>query len=146
MWDDRLARELPLARTLAGYGLRLTRPRLAILQVLSQGTECMSANEIWQAARALYKPLGRATAFRTISQLVELGLLRPIHMKDSEQRYAVVKEGHRHLAICTRCGATVELAGCPLLDGAGRQAEAAGFHITGHVVEFFGLCHECQEA
>ncbi|MCD6291395.1 MAG: transcriptional repressor [Anaerolineae bacterium] len=144
MWDYRRAASQPLARAMAERGLRLTRPRLAIVQVLSQCARHLSANEIWQAARELYEPLGRATAFRTLNQMVKLGLVRPLYLKSGEQRYMVVAGGHHHHMVCIRCGTTIELPDCPLPDTVERAAEEAGFQITGHVVEFFGLCRDCQ--
>ncbi len=144
MWDHRSAAELPLAKLLTEHGLKLTRPRLAILQVISEHPGHLSAIEIWKAARALYQPLGRATAFRTINQLVELGLLRPIYLGGGQLRYMLVQGGHHHHIVCTQCGTVIELPHCPLVPPADEIAAASGFEITGHLVEFFGVCHDCR--
>ena len=144
MWDHRAAAQLPLARSLAARGLKLTLPRLAIVQVLSERAGHLSADEIWQAARALYQPLGRATAFRTIQQLVELGLLRPIYLGGGRLHYTLIRGGHRHHVVCVQCGAVTELPGCPLTPPAEELAAAAGFEVQGHLVEFFGVCHACR--
>ncbi|NOZ29318.1 MAG: transcriptional repressor [Chloroflexi bacterium] len=144
MWDHRSAADLPLAKQLAKHGLKLTRPRLAIVQVLSEYPGHLSTQEIWERARSLYRPLGRATTFRTIHQMVLLGLLRPLPLGKGEQRYMVVRGGHHHHVICTHCGSMVELPECPLVELAEEVAASSGFRITGHLVEFFGLCHECQ--
>ncbi len=144
MWNYRAAARLPLAKALAQHGLKLTRPRLAIVQVLSEGASHLSAQEIWEAARALYQPLGRATAFRTLNQMAELGVVRPLYLGSSELRYMLVEGGHHHHMVCMQCGAVVELPGCPLTSLAEEAVVATGFEITGHLVEFFGVCHECH--
>ncbi|HEY63774.1 MAG TPA: transcriptional repressor [Caldilineae bacterium] len=145
MWDYKGASKLPLARRLARHGLKLTRPRLAIVQVLSEHPGHLSTQEIWERAKSLYQPLGRATAFRTINQMVQLGLLRPLPLRGGEQRFMVVREAHHHYVVCIQCGTVVELPECPLADLAEEVAASSGFQITGHMVEFFGLCHECQD-
>ncbi|GAB4562604.1 MAG: transcriptional repressor [Anaerolineae bacterium] len=144
MWDERRAASLPLAQAMAHAGLKLTRPRLAIAQVLSETSAHLSATEIWEAARRLHPPLGRATAFRTINQLVALALLRPAFLGGSEMRYITVSEGHHHHIICTQCGTIAELAPCPLEPQELTLPDGASFEITGHLVEFYGICPDCR--
>ena len=51
---------------------------------------------------------------------------------------------HHHL-VCTECGKTECIDICPMNEQYEQEAARKGFTITGHVFEFYGLCHDCQQ-
>ena len=65
--------------------------------------------------------------------------------QDGSLLYQLRDSRHRHYLICTRCGSSVPIPGCPL-EGLERSLGAkTGFAITGHNLELYGLCPQCAK-
>lgn len=133
-----------LAEKLKRAGHKLTAPRQAVVQVLEQEGEHLSPNEILAQGRTIYPKLGRATVYRTLDLLTDLGLIRPIYLHDASQRYVTAQGGHHHL-VCTDCGIAFEFEQCEADQLAVTLAERFGFEIHSHLLEFYGLCHTCKQ-
>ena len=63
--------EMTQALRQAGY--RLTRPRLAVIQVLEESGEGLSPDEVHQQGKTICASLGLVTVYRTLDLLAELG-------------------------------------------------------------------------
>lgn len=128
-------------------GYRLTKPRLAVLQVLQSEGEHLSPAEILARGQAIYPALSRATVYRTLELLSELGLLRLIHPGEQRASVACVEmshHGHHHL-LCVSCGCMIPFEECVVGELETLLTQRLGFEIRGHVLEFYGLCEECRE-
>ncbi len=125
----------------AGY--RLTAPRRAVLQVLESAGQHLSPAEILQRGQAIYPDLGRATVYRTLDLLTELGILRPIYLGEGGSRIARVEGGHHHL-VCLNCGSAVSFDECPIREMKQALAQRFGFQVKGHMLELYGLCQDCR--
>lgn len=132
-----------LSAKLKMSGNKLTPARQAIITVLENTTEHLSHEQILQAGQAIYPPLSRATVYRTIELLVELGLLRPVYLHDPAQRFVSASGGHHHL-VCTRCGHTIEFEHCYIDNLATNLAEQYHFQVNSHLLELHGLCEACR--
>jgi Fur family ferric uptake transcriptional regulator len=127
-------------------GHRLTKPRMAVLQVLENGGEHLSPAEILARGQALYPALSRATVYRTLELLSELGLLRLIHPGELRSSVACVEmhhHGHHHL-LCIHCGCMIPFEECVVGELEATLSQRLGFEIKGHLLEFYGLCEECR--
>lgn len=133
-----------LAERLRQAGYRLTAPRRAVLQVVEATSEHLDYAEALEQGRAIYPALGRATVYRTLDLLTDLGILRPIHQSDGSVQFARIEDGHHHL-ICLGCGAAIHFDECPVADLEQALEKRLRFQIQGHLLEFYGLCKECQE-
>ncbi|MBC7262423.1 MAG: transcriptional repressor [Chloroflexi bacterium] len=132
---------------LQGAGHRLTKPRMAVLQVLESEGEHLSPAEILARGQAIYPALSRATVYRTLELLSELGLLRLIHAGDLRSRVACVEmshHGHHHL-LCVSCGCMIPFEECVVGELEATLSQRLGFEIKGHLLEFYGLCEQCRE-
>jgi Fur family ferric uptake transcriptional regulator len=95
---------------LSGKGLRRTRQRDLIIEAALSTTDHFTADELWERARRLDPTTSRATLYRTLSLLVESGLLREIDLGLQQTCYDpnfVDHPRHNHL-ICTDCRKVVE--------------------------------------
>ncbi len=133
-----------LAERLRQAGYRLTAPRRAVLQVIEATDKHLGYAETLEQGRAIYPALGRATVYRTLELLTDLGILRPIHQSDGRVRFARVADGHHHL-ICLGCGAAIHFDECPLAELEQTLEKRLRFQIQGHLIEFYGVCRECQK-
>jgi Fur family ferric uptake transcriptional regulator len=129
-------------------GLRRTRPRQALVaQVAAWGREGVdfTADSLWRAVRRREPDVGRATVFRTIEALTNLGLLDRISFADGVERYHAMTPGaHHHHLTCDMCHRVVNIEVCVPDDKLRDVASRAGFTLSGHRVELFGLCQRCQ--
>ena len=134
----------PLANHLRQAGYRLTAPRRAVLEVLESQNTHLSPAEVLTAGQKIYPALGRATVYRTLELLIELGVLRPVHFGEGILRVARVDGGHHHL-VCLGCGAVIHFDECAVGELEQVLAARFGFQIKSHMLEFYGLCQGCRE-
>jgi len=132
-----------LCERLKKAGYKLTPARRAVIEVLESNHDHLSHNEILNEGQKLYARLSRATVYRTMETLVELNLVRSIYLNDPTQRFMSAAGGHHHL-ICTKCDAVLEFEHCTVDQLSRELAEKFNFQIRNHLLEFQGLCENCQ--
>lgn len=128
-------------------GLRTTRPRRLIAERLADYAAAGSdfaTEELWQGLQTVTPQLGRATLFRAVDVLVELGVLDRIELADGTRRYRVCDRGHHHHLICTECGRIEEVDVCVPEAELVSAASGAGFELERHALEIYGRCPECR--
>jgi Fur family transcriptional regulator, ferric uptake regulator len=133
-----------LVERLRSAGYKITPPRLAVLEVIQQEGEHLHPNEILDQAKSIHPEIGRATVYRTLELLTQLGIVRPIYVGETGPMYIRIEGGHHHL-VCSECGRIVDFDQCMADEMAYDLAERFGFRITSHLLEFYGLCADCQE-
>lgn len=131
---DRLTRE----------GHRLTTPRQAIIKLVAPRQDHFSAQEVWDEVRERYSGIGRATVFRTLDLLTELGVLNRIHTGDGCHRYTVCETTHHHHLMCVECGTVSSLEAAGIESQIRRLATEAGFDLLTHHLELVGRCATCR--
>ncbi len=130
--------------------LPFTHQREAIAQVLFESTRHLSADDVAAALRQRGEHAGKATVYRTLALLVELGLAAEHDFDEGFKRYEtqVGAAQHDHL-ICTECG-RVSTFHHPELDRILAEVAAEkGFETITRQVKVFGTCSEsatCREA
>jgi Fur family ferric uptake transcriptional regulator len=132
-----------LAQQLKQAGFKLTRPRLAVIEVLETYPEHLSHNQILEAGQRIFPQLSRATVYRTVEILVGLGLIRPLYLNDPTQRFVSAAGGHHHL-VCSNCGHIIEFDHCTADQLAQELALRYDFQIYSHLLEFQGVCRDCR--
>lgn len=149
MTDHPVVNAAQMIDALAAAGLRPTRPRCAMIDQIAawaaDGKE-FTSEALWHAAQERAPWIGRSTAFRTVEVLAELGFLDRVTFADGSERYHAVQPGtHHHHLTCEQCHRIVDIDAClppSLLD---RIAQASGFALSGHRLELFGQCPDCQK-
>jgi Fur family transcriptional regulator, ferric uptake regulator len=95
---------------LASKGLRRTKQRDVLLAAAFGTTDHFTADELLAMAQKLDPTVSRATMYRTLTLLVEGGLLHEIDLGRGQTYYDpnfIEKPQHNHL-ICTDCDRVVE--------------------------------------
>jgi len=126
-----------------GGAAALTPQRSAVLQVIRESENHLTASEIFQAARRRLPTISYATVYNSLRYLKEAGLVHEISFGNGASRYDRVTERHDH-AICTRCGKLVDLdlnVTDELMRAAARRSrfKAESIHLT-----LRGLCPDCR--
>lgn len=99
-----------LNKHLAAKGLRRTRQREVIVETVFTSDEHFNAEELLDRVRAVDRTVSRATVYRTLSLMVECGLLRHVDLGRDQTYYDpnfLDKPQHNHL-ICLDCDRVVE--------------------------------------
>lgn len=134
---------------LEGAGLRTTRPRTAIIQQViawgKEGTD-FSAEMLWHELQQVTPWLGRATVFRTVDVLADLGVLDRVTFADGTERYHTIQAGtHHHHLTCDCCHRVVDLNLCIEPQTLKQVEDESGFTLSGHRFEIFGRCPDCRK-
>ena len=123
------------------HGLRATRGRLRILDVLRAGSAPLSAGEVHESVGTGILDL--ATIYRTLERFAATDLVRPVQLGDGIRRYEIADGDHHHHLVCTSCGAVENLASCQVAAIEELALREHGFHVASHALEFFGTCRGC---
>jgi len=132
-----------LIERLRAAGYKITPPRLAVLQVIEQEGEHLNPAEILERAQKIYPAIGRATVYRTLEMLTQIGVIRPIYVGEHGPTYIHTEGGHHHL-VCSACGAVIDFEQCIADQMSQELSERFGFQIKSHLLEFYGLCEHCR--
>jgi Fur family ferric uptake transcriptional regulator len=125
---------------LEARGYRVTPPRRAVIAAILAQTGHFSADDL--VARC--GGAGRATVFRTIRLLTELGVVCRVLLEDGSKHYMVSQRGHHHHLVCTACGKVEDLDQCAIEEVVRELADATGYEVEGHWLELYGRCAECR--
>jgi Fur family ferric uptake transcriptional regulator len=133
--------------SLKSRGVRLTRQRQILLELIDKSGQHLDAESLFQLAKARDPKLNRVTVYRTLKTLKMSGLVDELdlmHYGGDQHYYETrLKQEHAHV-ICLRCGRVEEFFGEPL-QKIRRQVEATfGFQILLARTEIGGYCPHCQ--
>ena len=141
-------------RGMYGRGHRLTMPRKAILEVLSNSDDHLSAEDIYMDVHRMYPAIGLTTVYRTLDLLVQMGVVFKFDFSDGRARYELLdhfsKKAHHHHLICSNCKTIIDYDDFldEELDLIRKTEDALSkrhdFKIMGHTMQFYGLCRKCK--
>lgn len=129
-------------------GHRLTEPRTLLVRAVSgRKYTPFTGEDLYEQLRET--GLGRATVFRTLRVLQDIGVLTRLHTTDGCRRYIVGPPDDDHDAdhhdrlICRECGHVAYLDECPMQDALSRIARQSGYKVETHQLDIVGLCADC---
>jgi Fur family ferric uptake transcriptional regulator len=128
-------------------GVRLTRQRKILLDLIDGSGEHLDAEQLYQLAKEKDPKLNRVTVYRTLKLLKTGGLVDELdlmHHKGDQHYYETrLKQEHAHI-ICLRCGLIEEYFGDPLRNMRDQIERQFGFEILIARTEIGGYCAHCQ--
>ena len=102
-----------------------------------------TAADLLADARARRLGIGRATVFRALEVLVELGAVERIDLPSGDHAYVACEPRHHHHVVCSRCGRASDIEDAGLLAVVDDIERRTGYRIDRHRLELFGLCPIC---
>ncbi|MBW6515771.1 MAG: transcriptional repressor [Candidatus Cloacimonetes bacterium] len=131
---------------LQSRGLKLTRPREAILDAVFAIHSHFDAEELYQMMRNNKSNVSLATVYRTLPYLLQAGLIRKSMCDESKEHYEHIygHPNHLHL-LCVACGRIVEQTDEELERVLNRIAKHNGFSMQDNTVRIKGLCSLCRK-
>jgi Fur family transcriptional regulator, ferric uptake regulator len=127
--------------------LRVTAERLTILDEALATEGHFEADDLLAILKTKGIKTSRATIYRTLELLCELGFLRKVCFREAHLHFQKVTDKPRrdHL-ICTRCGAQLDFHLPQLNQIQMKLCEENGFKMTDYCFHIFGLCSKCSAA
>ena len=126
------------------HGMKNTKSRKAVLQVLQNLAFPATAEEIYEKAREI-DALSLSTTYRILSMLAERGIVLKNIRADAKVYYHLQGHRHIHYFVCTNCHHVIPLDECPLEKLENDLTQRMGVQITGHNLELFGICAACRK-
>lgn len=134
-------------QTLQAQGARMTPQRAAILDAVLGTTEHRTADEILAAAQKIDSTVSRATVYRTLTLMVETGLLRRLDLGRDftyfDPNY-LEKPNHSHM-ICLDCQKIFEFEDASLDACEDKIARQLGFDRASSFVRMEGRCQRLKK-
>ena len=135
----------PRAQRLRDAGYKLTHARLTVLAVLEDDDGHLTSTEVLERVTHLDPSIGRASVFRTLDLFTHLSIIRPTYIDSSvTPTYVFMPNGHHHHIICTNCNRVIEFEDCGLDALTSELETRLNVHLTGHLLEFYGVCENCD--
>ena len=124
--------------------LPFTQQRESVARVLFESTRHLSADEVAEELRRRGEQIGKATVYRTLALLVELGLATEHDFDEGFRRYQMQIGAARYdHMICTVCGKVTQFRHPELEQALDQVTRNAGFEAITRQIKVFGTCDEC---
>jgi len=137
-----------------GCGYRMTRPREAILDVLSKTQDHLSAEDIYLAVHQFYPNIGLTTVYRNLELLVDMSMVVKFEFGHGKAKYELADEysskGHHHHLVCRGCSRIIDYSDFMkdevqfLNNIQNGLSEKYDFKIVDHQIQFYGYCNLCK--
>jgi Fur family ferric uptake transcriptional regulator len=131
---------------LVDAGYRLTAPRRALAQLIASRRGHFTAEDLLGESRRRRLGVTRATVFRSLDVLSELGLVERLDLPTGEHAFVACEPAHHHHIVCSRCGRSTEVADNGLEAVAAAIERQSGYRVDAHRLELFGRCPACRSA
>lgn len=130
---------------LAEAGYRRGGARTAVVEALAHHACAVNALELEDELRESRARVGRASVYRALELLEELGLVQRFEAARGIASYERIDPSghHHHHAICRRCGRMEPFENRDLEQAIGQVSEQVPFEIAEHDVVLRGLCERC---
>jgi Fur family transcriptional regulator, ferric uptake regulator len=122
-------------------GLKVTLPRLKILEILESGkTRHLSAETIYRTLLESNEDIGLATVYRVLTQFEAAGLVTRHHFEDGMAVFELNQGSHHDHIVCLDCGRVEEFVDAGIEDRQTAVAERLGYAIQDHSLILYGRC------
>jgi Fur family ferric uptake transcriptional regulator len=133
-------------QTLQAAGHRRGGARTAVVEALARHDCAVTALDLDDELRSRRPPVGRASVYRALEQLEQLGLVQRIEVSRGTAGYERIDPTghHHHHAICRDCGRMVPFEDPSLEKAIEGLSDRMQFDITQHDVVLRGRCDRCS--
>jgi len=133
------------AEDLKSAGLKVTLPRLKILEVLEKSpNHHLSAEDIYRILIEQNEEVGVATIYRVLSQFEESGIVQKLNFENNQAVYELCGLEHHDHLVCVKCNKIIEFQDDVIEKHQLQIAKTHGFELTDHSLYLYGLCKDCH--
>ena len=135
------------AEDLKSAGLKVTLPRLKILEVLEKSSNHhLSAEDIYRALMEQNEEVGVATIYRVLTQFEESGIVNKLNFENNQSVYELSNVEHHDHLVCVKCNTIIEFQDDVIEQHQLQIAKKYGFQLTDHSLYLYGLCKICKKS
>lgn len=136
-------------KALKNAGLKVTLPRLKILEVL-QEPEChhVSAEDLYKKLIDMGEEIGLATVYRVLNQFDDAGIVTRHNFEGGKSVFELTQQHHHDHLICLDCGKVIEFSDASIETRQKNIAERHGIKLSNHSLYLYGHCSKkdhCDE-
>ncbi len=142
--EEIAARLQEFEETCRQKGLPLTMQRRVILEAVLQRDDHPTADQIYEVVQKIIPQLSRTTVYRVLETLLELGVIRRVHLTGGTSRFDGMIRRHHHL-VCTHCNRIIDFEDDTLDQLPLPKRKLQGFEVDDFSVQFSGTCCDCQK-
>jgi len=128
---------------LSEKGLKVTKPRLAVLEVLLSAKYPIRVEEVYEALSS--KGFDLSTIYRTLNSFVDVHIAKKEINANKENVYSLLSDDDSHVLVCVKCHKKTPIEDCPYHEANEHIEETTGFHVLDHATEIYGICPECYK-
>ncbi len=124
---------------------RESKQREAILRFVKGTSSHPTANHVHEEMRKEIPNISLGTVYRNLKLLKREGKISELDIADSKSRFDGNPHNHYHFR-CERCGRVFDVDEPVNKEIDKRIARKTGFKVSHHILEFRGLCRDCQSS
>ncbi|CDG17001.1 MULTISPECIES: ferric iron uptake transcriptional regulator [Xenorhabdus] len=128
-------------KALKNAGLKVTLPRLKILEVL-QDPEChhVSAEDLYKKLIDIGEEIGLATVYRVLNQFDDAGIVTRHNFEGGKSVFELTQQHHHDHLICLDCGKVIEFNDEFIEERQKNIADRYGIKLSNHSLYLYGHC------
>lgn len=127
-------------------GLKVTTPRTRILEILENAKiHHLSAEDVYRILVESGQEVGLATVYRVLTQFEEAGLVIRHHFEGDYSVFELDNGTHHDHLVCVKCNKVEEFVDSVIEARQEEIALKAGYVITDHSLNIYGICKKCQQ-
>ncbi len=127
-------------------GLKITTPRVKILQILENATSHhLSAEDVYRVLLESGDDIGLATVYRVLTQFEEAELVIRHNFAEGHSVFELNYGKHHDHLVCVKCGHVEEFMDPVIEERLHAIVEKAGYAVTDHNLNIYGICGKCQQ-
>jgi len=132
---------------LAGAGYRRGGARREVLGLMGEQACALSALEIEDALATRRRRVSRASIYRVLEELEQIGMVQRFDIGRGMMRYEPVRRGHEHHhhLICDRCGRLQPFSDEGLERAIESLSDRVPLAVSEHEVVLHGACDSCAD-
>jgi len=129
------------SQSLKNSGLKVTTPRLKILELFQKaGERHLTAEDVFRLLAAEGMDIGLATVYRVLTQFEQAGLLERHHFESGKAIFELKESGHHDHLVCLQCGHVEEFFDAEIEERQTRIAGDRGFAVREHALYLYCDC------
>ena len=127
-------------------GLKVTGPRIKVLQILQQANpHHLSAEDIHTHLRNSGDEVALATIYRVLMQLVDTQLVQRHNFEGDVSVFECMQQAHHDHMVCTQCSQVTEFVDEVIEKRQAQIATKHHFTMTDHNLTIYGICASCAK-
>lgn len=127
---------------LAQLGIKVTRQRVTVIEILKKAKEPVTAEEIYDQVEDK-EILNYSTVYRTLNTLSEKGALIKTGEPGGKMYFQLKGHHHSHQLECMECHKQIQIDACPVEAFSRAVSKETGFVVMEHSLQIKGLCADC---